>query len=275
VALSIDSRVKLNNGVEMPVLGLGVWQIPSGGPTTRAVTQALTSGYRLIDTARIYGNEEGVGRAVRESGLPRDDIFVTTKLWNSDHGYDAALRACEASLKRLGLPHVDLYLIHWPVSGSRKETWRAMEHLLKEGKARSVGVSNFMIQHIEELLVSSNVVPSVNQIELSPFLHQRELIDYCTKRGIAVEAYSPLTQGRRLGDKRLVAVAKKYAKTVPQILIRWGLEHGLIEIPKSDREDHIRENAAVFDFEIRSEEMRFLDSMSEDLRMSWDPTRVP
>jgi len=275
VALSIDSRVKLNNGIEMPVLGLGVWQIPSGGPTTRAVTQALTSGYRLIDTARIYGNEEGVGRAVRESGLPRDDIFVTTKLWNSDHGYDAALKACDASLKRLGLASTDLYLIHWPVSRARKETWQAMERILKEGKARSIGVSNYTIQHLEELTSSSSVVPAVNQIELSPFLYQRDLIEYCQTRGIAVEAYSPLTQGQRLGDKRLVAIARKYSKTVPQILIRWGFEHGLIEIPKSARQDHIRENAAVFDFEIRSEDVRLLDGMSEDLRMAWDPTGVP
>ena len=275
MGLTIDSRVKLNNGVEMPVFGLGVWQTPSGGPTQRAVRAALETGYRLIDTAKMYGNEADVGQAVRESGLPRDDVFITTKVWNSDHGYESTLNAGEGSVKRLGFPSVDLYLIHWPVRGMRNETWRAMEQLLKSGKARAIGVSNYMIPHLEELLASSKVVPAVNQVELSPFLYTRGLIEYCREHGIAVEAYSPLTKGRRLGDERVRAVAKKCGKTVPQILIRWGLQHSLIEIPKSARPEHIRENAQVFDFEIRPEDMRVLDSMSEDLHMAWDPTDEP
>jgi diketogulonate reductase-like aldo/keto reductase len=275
MGLTIDSTVKLNNGVEMPLFGLGVWQIPSGAPTQRAVTHALQAGYRLIDTAKFYGNEADVGLAVRASGLPRDEVFITTKVWNTDHGYEASLKACQASLKRLGFPSMDLYLIHWPVPGGRKDTWRAMEHILKEGKARAVGVSNYTIPHLEELLTSSSVVPAVNQVELSPFLYQRELLEYCTRHGIAVEAYSPLTKGHRLGDERLAAVARKYGKSVPQVLIRWGLQHGIIEIPKSARAEHIRENAQVFDFEIRPEDMRALDSLGEDLHTAWDPADEP
>ena len=275
MGLSIESRITLNNGVEMPILGLGVWQIPAGAPTQRAVTFALETGYRLVDTARFYGNEADVGTAVRGSGIPREEVFITTKVWNTDHGYDAALKAFEASRKRLGFPSVDLYLIHWPVPGGRKETWRALETILKEGSARAIGVSNYTIPHLEELLASSDVVPAVNQVELSPFLAQKPLIEFCRKHGIALEAYSPLTKGHRLGDKRLVAVAKKYGRSVPQVLIRCGLQQGIIEIPKSARPDHIRENAQVFDFEIRAEDARALDSLSEDLHVAWDPTGEP
>src|SRR6266540_2450750 len=204
--LTIHSTVKLNTGVEMPRFGLGVWQTPVG-PTTKKAAAALESGYRLVDTAKFYGNEADVGEAVRASGLPRDQVFITTKLWNTDHGYDAALRAFEASRKRLGFPAVDLYLIHWPVTGERRETWRALERVLKEGKARAIGVSNYMIPHLEELLASSDVVPAAEQVELSPFLAQKDLIAFCRMHGIAVEAYSPLTKGHRLGDPRLKAVA--------------------------------------------------------------------
>ena len=275
MALTIRSTVKLNNGVEMPLFGLGVWQIPSGRAAHQAVSVALQTGYRLIDTAKFYGNEADVGAAVRESGVPRDEVFITTKLWNDDHGFDPALKAFEASRKRLGFPTVDLYLIHWPVPRERRETWRALERILKEGSVRAVGVSNYTIPHLEELLSSSGVVPAVNQVELSPFLAQKPLIEFCRKHGIAVEAYSPLTKGHRLGDRRLKAVATKYGKSVPQILIRWGLQQGIIEIPKSAKPDHIKENAAVFDFEIRPDDMRAIDSLSEDLHVAWDPTGEP
>lgn len=275
MALTIRSTVKLNNGVEMPLFGLGVWQIPSGPAAHRAVTTALQTGYRLIDTAKFYGNEADVGVAVRESGLPRDEVFITTKLWNDDHGFDPALKAFEASRKRLGLATVDLYLIHWPVPRERRETWRALERILKEGSVRAIGVSNYTIPHLEELLASSGVVPAVNQVELSPFLAQKPLIEFCRKHGIAVEAYSPLTKGHRLGDRRLKAVATKYGKSVPQILIRWGLQQEIIEIPKSAKPDHIKENAAVFDFEIRPDDMRAIDSLTEDLHVAWDPTGEP
>ena len=275
MALTIRSTVKLNNGVEMPQFGLGVWQIPAGAPTRRAVKAALEAGYRLIDTAKFYGNEADVGAAVRESGLPRDEVFITTKLWNDDHGYETALAAFEASRKRLGFPTVDLYLIHWPVPGLRRETWRAFERILREGTARAIGVSNYMVPHLEELLASAEVAPAVNQIELSPFLYPRDVVEFCERRKIAVEAYSPLTKGHRLRDPRLGGIAQTYRKTVPQVLIRWGLQHGFIEIPKSAKPEHIKENADVFDFELRTEDMRTLDSLGEGLHMAWDPTGEP
>ena len=275
MGLTIQSKVKLNNGVEMPQFGLGVWQIPAGAPTRRAVKAALEAGYRLIDTAKFYGNEADVGAAVRESGIPKDEVFITTKLWNTDHGYEAALEAYEASRKRLGFPTVDLYLIHWPVPGLRRETWRALERILREGKARAIGVSNYMVPHLEELLASAEVVPAVNQIELSPFLYPRDVVEFCERHKVAVEAYSPLTKGHRLPDPRLVGIAQKYRKSVPQVLIRWGLQHGFVEIPKSAKPEHIRENADVFDFEIRAEDMRVLDSLAEGLHMAWDPTDEP
>ena len=275
MGLSIGSRIKLNNGVEMPTFGLGVWQIPAGAVTQRAVSAALEVGYRLIDTAKFYGNEADVGIAVRGNGLPRDEVFITTKIWNTDHGYETALKAFEASRKRLGFPTVDLYLIHWPVPGLRKETWKALERILKEGKVRAIGVSNYMVPHLEELLASAEVVPAVNQIELSPFLYPKDVIEFCKKHAIAVEAYSPLTKGHRINDPRLKAVGQKYGKTVPQVLIRWGLQHGFIEIPKSSRPEHIEENAQVFDFEIRAEDMRALDSLGEGLHVAWDPTDEP
>jgi len=275
MGLTIQSKVTLNSGVEMPVFGLGVWQVPPGAPTRKSVASALECGYRLVDTAKLYANEEDVGAVLRERGLPRDEVFVTTKLWNSDHGYESTLKACEASLGRLGLPWVDLYLVHWPVPGARKDTWRAMERILKEGKARAIGVSNYMVPHLEELLASCDVVPAVNQFELSPFLYQKGLIEFCRKQGIAVEAYSPLTKGNRLGDRRLKEVSARYRKTPAQLLIRWGLQHGIIEIPRSTRPDHIRENAQVFDFEISPEDMRVLDSFDEGVHYAWDPTGKP
>ena len=269
------SRIRLNDGVEIPRLGLGVYQAPAGPIARAAVRAALDVGYRLVDTARIYGNEEDVGLAIRESGLPREDVFVTTKLWNSDHGHEAALRACEGSLQRLGLDYVDLYLIHWPVPGRREETWEALVRLRREGKCRSIGVSNYTIQHLEELLDRSGVAPAVNQVEFSPFTYQRELLEFCRRRGIRLEAYSPLTKGQRLGDPRLTSLAVRYRKSPAQILIRWCLQHDLVVIPKSTRPERIRENAAVFDFEIAPQDMAALDAFDERLRTGWDPTGAP
>ncbi len=273
--LSLRSRLRLNNGVEFPVLGLGVYQSPPGKVTQNAVRFALKTGYRLVDTARIYGNESDVGEAVRASGIPREEVFVTTKLWNSDQGYESTIRACEASLRRLGLDYVDLYLIHFPVPETRNSSWKAMKNLLKNGKCRAVGVSNFMIGHLRQLLESSDLVPAVNQVEFHPFLYQKELLDYCRGQGIQVEAYSPLARGERLRGPRIFAIGAKYSKTPAQALIRWGLQHGLVVIPKSVREERIRENSQVFDFNLSDEDMRVLDSLDENLRTNWDPTMVP
>ena len=269
--LRLDARVPMNHGGPIPVLGLGTWQV-HGRDGIRAVRTALDLGIRLIDTASMYGNEAEVGQAVRESGVPRDEVFVTTKVWNDEQGYESTLRACEASLKRLGMPSVDLYLVHWPVQAKRKETWRAMERILKEGKARAVGVSNYMVRHLDELK-GSEVTPAVNQIELHPFLQPREAIDLCRERGILVEAYSPLARARRLKEKTLAAIAAKREKTVAQVLIRWGLQHGFVEIPKSARPERIRENAEVFDFSLTAEDMRALDALDEQHHVTWDPTK--
>ncbi len=272
---TVEPFAKLNNGVMIPRLGLGVYQSPPGQVTQRAVEYALKIGYRHIDTARIYGNESDVGAAIRKSGIKREDVFVTTKLWNSDHGYETALKACEDSLKRLGLKYLDLYLIHWPVPEIRNESWDALTRLLKDGKCRSIGVSNYTIQHLTELLEDADVVPMVNQVEFSPFLYQKQLQDYCVKNKIQVEAYSPLTQGAKLNDPTIQQIAKKHGKTPAQVLIRWSLQHNLVTIPKSVREERIKENSQVFDYNLSSEDMRILDSLDENFRNSWDPTNAP
>ena len=230
--LNIESTVKLNNNVRIPILGLGVYQTPPGRVTQNAVKFALSVGYRHVDTARIYGNEADVGEAVRKSGVPREQLFVTTKLWNADQGYDSTLRACEASLKRLGFDYLDLYLIHFPVPETRKESWKAMKTLLEKGKCRAVGVSNFTIPHLEDLLEEHELVPAVNQVEFHPFLYQKELLEYCQRKGIQVEAYSPLARGEKLEHPRLTAIAAKYSKSPAELMIRWGLQHGLVVIPK-------------------------------------------
>jgi diketogulonate reductase-like aldo/keto reductase len=268
------STRKLNSGEEIPVLGLGVFQTPPGKVTREAVKFALKVGYRHIDTASLYGNEEDVGRGVRDSGVPREEVFVTTKLWNSDHGYDSALSACDKSLRRLGLGYIDLYLIHWPVPELRKETWKAFEELQRRGSCRAIGVSNYTVRHLQEL-GSSEVVPAVNQVEFNPFLYQKELLRFCDDRGIQVEAYSPLTRGRKLHHPAVVEVARRHSKSPAQVMIRWGLLHGLVVIPKSTRPERIKENSEVFDFEISSAEMSRLDSLSEDLHTVWDPTDEP
>lgn len=273
--LSIESKAKLNNGVEMPVLGLGVYQSPPGRTTQDAVKFALKHGYRHIDTARIYNNEADVGKALRDSGIPRDQVFITTKLWNADQGYESTLRACDESLRRLDLRHLDLYLIHFPMPEVRNETWKAMTTLLKQGKTRAVGVSNFTIRHLEELLDTTDVTPAVNQVEFNPFLYQKELLNYCRQNSIQLEAYSPLTRGEKLAHPKIKTLTSKYSKTPAQVLIRWSLQNGNVVIPKSVKEERIRENSLVFDFNITGEDMAVLDSLNENLRANWDPTGVP
>jgi diketogulonate reductase-like aldo/keto reductase len=272
---AVESLARLKNGVMIPRLGLGVYQSPPGQTTQRAVEYALKIGYRHIDTARIYNNESDVGTALRKSGIKREDVFITTKLWNGDHGYEKALEACDASLKRLGLKYLDLYLIHWPVPEIRNESWQALVQLLKDGKCRSIGVSNYTIQHLTELLEDADVVPMVNQVEFSPFLYQKQLLDYCENHKIQLEAYSPLTQGAKLNHPTIQQIAKKHGKTPAQVLIRWSLQHNLVTIPKSIREERIRENSQVFDYNLTSEDMRVLDSLNENFRNSWDPTNAP
>jgi diketogulonate reductase-like aldo/keto reductase len=273
--IRIDTRVKLNNGLQMPLFGLGTYQAQPGKQTKQAVLYALEIGYRLIDTAAMYENEEAVGEAVRESGIPREEIFVTTKLWNADHGYDKALEAFDQSLERLGLSYIDLYLIHFPVEVLRNDSWRALEKILEQGKCKSIGVSNYMIWHLEELLKNSSIVPVVNQVEFNTYLYLKDLLEFCNSHKIVLEAYSPLTKGHKLDDPKLGEVALKYSKTPAQILIRWALQKGTIVIPKSSNKDRIKENAAVFDFEITQEDMKLLDSFNENLRTSWDPSTVP
>lgn len=265
--LTMDSKAKLNNGVEIPYLGLGVYQSPPGKTTLNAVKYALKIGYRHFDTAELYGNETDVGRALRESEIRRDDVFITTKVWNSHQGYDSTLRACQGSLERLGLSYVDLYLIHWPVQGFGDETWKAMIDLLREGKARAIGVSNYAIRELNEILDKSDVVvPAVNQVEFHPFLYQEQLLEFCKNNKIQVEAYSPLTRGKRLDHPDIKKVANKYGKTASQILIRWNLQHDIVPIPKSVHNDRILENSQVFDFHIESDDMMLLDTMNENFR---------
>lgn len=268
---------KLNNNVEIPLLGLGVWEVPNDETGIRAMLDAFEAGYRHIDTAAFYGNEEAVGEAVRSSGLDRAQVFVTTKIKNPDHGYDRTLVACEDSLRNLQFDYIDLLLIHWPVEGLRLETWRALERLLENGKTRAIGVSNYMINHLDELLANSDVAPAINQIELHPYnyLGRREVVEYCFERNIAVEAYCPLARGSRLDDPRIVEIADRYGKTPAQILIRWSLAHGFIVIPKSVHRDRIFSNIDVFDFDLSAEDIALIDSFNENLATTWDPTSAP
>jgi diketogulonate reductase-like aldo/keto reductase len=272
---TIATRAALGHGGPMPIFGLGVYQTGPGAGTANAVKWALEAGYRHIDTAALYANEREVGAAVRASGIPRDEIFVTTKLWNSDHGFDRALQAFGDSIATLGLDYVDLYLIHWPVEGLRADSWRALEKLLDEGNTRAIGVSNYTVRHLEELLAQCHIPPAVNQVEFSPFLYQRELLEFCRSHGICLEAYSPLTKGCKLGDERLVAMAEKLGRSTAQILIRWAIQHDLVVIPKSADKKRIEENAAVFEFELGREDMLYLDGLNENLHTSWDPTDAP
>ena len=270
----LKSTVKLNNGVSMPVLGLGVYLMRPGSETYQAVRTALDVGYRLVDTASFYRNEEDVGRAVRDSGLRREDVFLTTKLWNDDHGYTSALKAFDFSLKRLGLGYIDLYLIHFPVTNLREESWRALENILDSGRARAIGVSNYTVHHLKDLLRYSSAVPAVNQVEFSPFLYQRELLEFCRKQRIQVEAYAPITAGHRLDDPRITAIAAKHGRTNAQVLLRWAIQHEVVVIPKSVHADRIAENAQIFDFELTGEEMSALDGLHDGFRSSWNPTAV-
>ncbi len=275
----IPKDITLRNGLTMPRVGLGVWQA-RGKEAVQAVRWALEAGYRLIDTASIYENEEEVGRGILESGVPRGEIFLTTKVWNDDQGYDTTLAAMDLSLKKIGTDYVDLYLIHWPFTGvpwpytdeaamndpahdKRAETWKAMEAILASGKAKSIGVSNYLIHHLEEMKTYAKTQPAVNQIEFHPFWYRKELMEYCHAHDIVVEGYSPLSRAMKLMDPRVTVIAKKYGKSNAQILLRWSLQHGNVVIPKSVHKDRIAENIDIFDFEITTEDMATLDALNE------------
>ncbi|MFC5856771.1 aldo/keto reductase [Streptomyces chlorus] len=268
--------ITLNNGVVMPQLGFGVWQVPDAEAET-AVAAALEAGYRSIDTAAVYGNEEGTGRAVAASGVPREDLFVTTKLWNDDQGYDATLRGFDASLSKLGLDYVDLYLIHWPTPAHDRyvDTYRAFEKLYAEGRVRAIGVSNFLPEYLERLLDETSVVPAVNQIELHPHLQQPAAREYHAERGIATEAWSPLGQGKGLLEvPAIVAIAQKHGRTPAQVVLRWHLQLGNVVIPKSVTPSRIKENIDVFGFSLDAEDLAAISALDEDRRLGSDPATV-
>lgn len=261
--------VTLNNGVQIPQVGLGVWQ--SAGKTKSAVVAALSAGYRHVDTAAVYGNEAQVGAALAESGVPREQVFITTKLWNKDQGYDQTLRAFDASMTRAKLQYLDLYLIHWPVQEQRLESWRALEKLYADKRVRAIGVSNFLVPHLKELQGSAKVLPAVNQIELTPFLQRAPTVALCRELGITLEAYSPLTRGQRLGHPVVLEIAAKTGKSPAQVLLRWGLQHGFVILPKSVTPARIEENADLFGFELDQAAMARLDGLEEGLVTGWDP----
>ena len=277
--LRLGSTIRTSQGLDLPRLGLGVFQTPPGEVTRRSVRWALDAGYRLIDTAAMYGNEEDVGAAVRASGLAREEVVVTTKLWFTDHGFEAAQAAARKSQEKLGLGPIDLYLIHWPRANSpadRLASWKALEKLQRDGVVRTIGVSNYSLRHLEELAAVAEVAPSVNQVEFHPFVYDPELLRYCERHRTVVEAYSPLTRARKLEEPGLEAVARAHQRSAAQVLIRWGLQHGLVELPKSVREERIRENASVFDFTLSAREMDALDRLRGGGRVgATDPATIP
>ncbi|WP_145134347.1 MULTISPECIES: aldo/keto reductase [Paenibacillus] len=271
----VQSKTRLNNGIEMPWLGLGVFKVEEGSELVEAVKAAVKHGYRSIDTAAVYANETSVGQGIREaladSGLKREDLFVTSKVWNADLGYESTIAAYETSLKKLGLDYLDLYLIHWPVAGKYKEAWRAMEQLYKDGRVKSIGVSNFQVHHLEDLMKDAEIVPVINQVEFHPMLTQKELRDFTKQHNIQLEAWSPLMQGELLNHPLLKELADKYGKSIAQVILRWDLQHGVVTIPKSTKEHRIVENASLFDFELSQEDMDRIDGLNENRRVGPDP----
>ncbi len=267
----IKGTFTLHNGVKMPYFGLGVYLSEDGKEVITAIKWALDAGYRHIDTASIYNNEEGVGVGIKESNVPREDIFVVSKVWNSDQGYDNTLKAFDNSLNRLKLEYLDLYLVHWPVAGKYKDTWKALEYLYEQKRVRAIGVSNFMQHHLEDLLGTAKIVPMVNQMEFHPYLVQQNLLDFCVDKNIQYEAWSPMMQGKIFGKDTFKELSNKYDKTIAQIVLRWDLQKGVITIPKSSKRERILANADIFDFELTLEDMANLDSLDRGQRYGPDP----
>ncbi|PCN45229.1 aldo/keto reductase [Brevibacillus laterosporus] len=275
MAKNLQDTTALHNGIKMPWFGIGVFKVEEGSELVAAVKSAIKHGYRSIDTAAIYGNETSVGQAIhegiQEANISREDLFVTSKVWNADLGYEATLAAFETSLTKLGLEYLDLYLIHWPVKGKYKEAWRALEKLYKDGRVKAIGVSNFQIHHLEDLMGEAEIKPMINQVEFHPYLTQKKLITFCRAHDIQMEAWSPLMQGQLLDNPVLQELADKHGKTVAQVILRWDLQHGVVTIPKSTKEHRIVENASVFDFELTQEEMDRIDALNQNHRVGPDP----
>lgn len=271
---SITDTATLHNGVGMPWFGLGVWRTQEGEETVNAVRWALAHGYRHIDTAAIYQNEHGVGEGVARSGVPREEIFVTTKVWNSDQGYDKTLAAFADSLERINMDYVDLYLVHWPKKGTTKDTWRALESLYEQGKARAIGVSNFLEHHLDDLLSSAKVAPMVNQVEFHPYLQQPELVQYCRQHRIQMEAWAPIMKGRVNDIPEIAALGRKYGKTPIQVTLRWELQREIITIPKSVHRERIEANANVFDFVLDEADLAAMDALDKGERVGPHPDEI-
>lgn len=271
----LQDTVTLHNGVQMPGFGLGVFKVEEGQELVNAVKAAIRHGYRSIDTAAVYENEAGVGTAIREaleeSLVKREELFVTSKLWNADQGYDSALAAFEATMEKLGLDYLDLYLIHWPVQGKYKDSWGALETLYRDGRVKAIGVSNFQIHHLKDVMEGAEIKPMVDQVEFHPRLTQKDLLLYCREQGIQMEAWSPLMQGELLNEPLLQEIGAKYGKTVAQVILRWDIQHGVVTIPKSTKEARIIENASIFDFSLSDEDMNRIDGLNEDRRVGPDP----
>lgn len=263
----------LNTGRELPAIGFGTWEIGSDEAAKAAVLSALEAGYRVIDTARIYGNERGIGEAIRESGLKREEIFITTKLWNDDQGYDRALAACQQSLDKLGLDYLDLYLIHWPATSKRHESWQAFEKLQDDGLIKAAGVSNYTVEHLESLAERSEFTPAVNQVEFHPYIYEQQqpILEYCHDHDILMEAYSPLSRVSRSPRKAITDLARKKGKSPQQIVLRWCIQHDTLPLPRSTNPDHIRSNLDIDNFELSDEDLAALDSVSDGQRVTWDP----
>ena len=267
--------MEMNDGYKIPVVGLGTWKSEPGESTYNAVLNSINAGYKHIDTARAYDNESDVGRAIKDANIDRKKLFITTKLWNKDQGYETALEACEKSLARLGCDYIDLYLIHWPLKDKRNESWRAFIELQEKGLCKSIGVSNFTIDNLKEIEDRFDILPAANQVEFHPYHYQRELLDYCNSKNILIEAYSPLVHAKRMDEPRLVSISQELGKTPAQILIRWAMQRGMIVLPKSVNNDRIIENFAVFDFEISDSVMKRLDALDERYVTCWDPHNPP
>ena len=267
----IGSCLKLSNNINIPILGFGVYALKERNEFEFAVNIALENGYRHFDTASIYGNEEMLGKVLKKSGIDRTEIFITTKLWKSDYGYDTALDAFNASLKRLNMDYVDLYLIHWPQNEKLIETWKVLENIYFSGKSKVIGVSNFTIDDLNLLIKNCQIKPMVNQFEHHPYLQQKELVDFCFNMDIQVIAHSPLMWGRILNDKALKIFSDKYKKSIAQIVLRWNLQKGIAVIPKSSHKNRIIENADIFDFNISDNDMELIDSLDENCRIGGTP----